>query len=47
MIEVTRWGLDHEQHEMGETREPANADMDQVIPRLVRDSASDGAKKIK
>ncbi len=45
MTRLTRWGLDHEQHDMGETREPATAAMDQAIPRLAGDIASGGAKE--
>jgi len=32
--------LDHERHEVSETRETANADMHQAIPGLVADIAS-------
>jgi hypothetical protein len=32
--------LDHEQHDMRETRETANAAMDQAIPHVAGDSAS-------
>jgi hypothetical protein len=32
--------LDHEQHDMSETRETANADMYQAIPRLAGNTAS-------
>jgi len=37
--EVHSGSLDHEQHEMSEHREPANADVDETIPRLTGDSA--------
>jgi len=37
--------LDHEQHEISENRETANADMDPAIPRLVGDIASGSAEE--
>ena len=39
--------MDHEQYDMRENRETANADMEQMIPRLVGDIASSRVKKIK
>ncbi|MFP4436224.1 MAG: hypothetical protein ACLFVO_03175 [Chloroflexaceae bacterium] len=39
--------MDHEQHDMRETRETVNAAMDQVIPRLVGDITSGRAEEEK
>jgi len=39
--------LDYEQHDMSETRETANADMQQAIPGFGRDIAAGRAEEIR